>query len=123
MTVEEALHFFENVPASAGRWSIQRRGAVTSAWAAVHNPVRRRRSGLPGNRVEQEKHGKTIYILDNPTTGLHCRCAQTDGDTAQVSSDGYDANTVIDHTPSTIRFHFQNLIIIMKRHRLKVINK
>ena len=75
MTVEEAMHFFENVP------SIRRKmetlydvglSYITSG-TAVHDAVRRRSTAYQaGNGTESRRStGKTIYILDEPTTGLH----------------------------------------------------
>ena len=81
MTVEEACTFFENIP------KIHRKiktlvdvglGYIT-AGPERHDPFRRRgAAGEAGAGTGQAgRPGKTVYILDEPTTGLHVDgCAQ-----------------------------------------------
>ena len=74
MTVEEALRFFENVPAIAGKL----RRSTTWAWRTCGwGRTRTTLSGGEAQRVKLARElakratGRTLYILDEPTTGLH----------------------------------------------------
>ena len=74
MTVEEALKFFENVPSIARK--IQTLYDVGLSYIRLGQPS----TELSGGEAQRIKlaaelskrgTGKTIYILDEPTTGLH----------------------------------------------------
>ena len=75
MTVEEALHFFENVPCI--RRKIETLYDVGLSYIRLGQPSttafrRRGAADQAGHRTESRRStGKTIYILDEPTTGLH----------------------------------------------------
>lgn len=74
MTVEEALEFFENIPPIKGRLQtlydvglayikLGQSSVTLSGGEAQRVKLSRELSGRPS--------GKTLYILDEPTTGLH----------------------------------------------------
>ena len=74
MTVEEALHFFENVP------SIRRKMETLYDVGLSYIRLGQSSTQLSGGEAQRIKlatelsrrsTGKTIYILDEPTTGLH----------------------------------------------------
>lgn len=74
MTVEEALHFFENIPILRNK--LQTLYDVGLSYIKVGQPATTL-SGGEAQRVKLSKElsrratGKTLYILDEPTTGLH----------------------------------------------------
>jgi excinuclease ABC subunit A len=74
MTVEEALRFFQNVPAVAAR--LQTLTDVGLAYIHLGQNATTL-SGGEAQRVKlarelaRQSHGRTLYILDEPTTGLH----------------------------------------------------
>jgi excinuclease ABC subunit A len=74
MTVEEALHFFENIPSIRNK--LQTLYDVGLSYIKVGQPATTL-SGGEAQRVKLSKElskkatGKTLYILDEPTTGLH----------------------------------------------------
>ncbi|MDE2262259.1 MAG: excinuclease ABC subunit UvrA [Gammaproteobacteria bacterium] len=74
MTVEEALRFFQSVPAVAGK--LQTLADVGLAYIHLGQNATTL-SGGEAQRVKlsrelaRQTHGRTLYILDEPTTGLH----------------------------------------------------
>ncbi|MDO4318565.1 MAG: excinuclease ABC subunit UvrA [Lachnospiraceae bacterium] len=74
MTIEEAVHFFENVPSI--RRKIETLNEVGLSYLKLGHPSTLL-SGGEAQRIKlatelaRRSTGKTIYILDEPTTGLH----------------------------------------------------
>jgi excinuclease ABC subunit A len=74
MSVEEALEFFENVPRVCAR--LQTLYDVGLAYIQIGQPATEL-SGGEAQRIKLARElsrrstGKTLYILDEPTTGLH----------------------------------------------------
>jgi excinuclease ABC subunit A len=74
MTVEDALEFFSNIPAIRNRLATLQ--AVGLGYVMLGQPATTL-SGGEAQRVKLSKElsrrstGKTVYILDEPTTGLH----------------------------------------------------
>ena len=74
MTVEEALHFFEHVPSI--RRKMETLYDVGLSYIRLGQPSTQL-SGGEAQRIKlatelsKRSTGKTIYILDEPTTGLH----------------------------------------------------
>lgn len=96
MTVEEAMHFFENVP------SIRRKMETLYDVGLSYIRLGQPSTTLSGGEAQRIKlatelskrsTGKTVYILDEPTTGLHFADVHELTEILQrLSSDG---NTVI----------------------------
>ncbi len=74
MTIEEGLHFFENLPSI--RRKLQTLFDVGIGYVKIGQPATQL-SGGEAQRVklstelQRRATGKTMYILDEPTTGLH----------------------------------------------------
>ena len=96
MTVEEALEFFENVPSI--RRKIETLNDVGLSYVRLGQPSTTL-SGGEAQRVKlatelsRRSTGKTIYILDEPTTGLHFADVHKLIDILQRLTDG--GNTVV----------------------------
>ena len=74
MTIDEAYHFFENIPSIKNKLDLLRR--VGLGYVKLGQPATTL-SGGEAQRIKLSKElskratGKTLYILDEPTTGLH----------------------------------------------------
>ncbi len=74
MTVEEAMHFFENVPSI--RRKMETLYDVGLSYIRLGQPSTQLSGGEAqriklASELSKRSTGKTIYILDEPTTGLH----------------------------------------------------
>ncbi len=74
MTVEEALPFFENIPSIANKLSTLQK--VGLGYVKLGQPATTLSGGEAqriklASELSKRSTGKTVYILDEPTTGLH----------------------------------------------------
>ena len=74
MTVEEALHFFENIPPI--RRKLQTLYDVGLGYIQLGQPATTLSGGEAqrvklASELQRRSTGRTFYILDEPTTGLH----------------------------------------------------
>lgn len=106
MTVEEALEFFENVP------SIQRKIQTLYDVGLSYVKLGQPSTTLSGGEAQRIKlatelsrksTGKTIYILDEPTTGLHFADVHKLVTILQRLADGGNTVVVIEHNLDVIK--------------------
>ena len=106
MTVEEALHFFENVP------SIQRKIQTLYDVGLGYVKLGQPSTELSGGEAQRIKlatelsrrsTGRTIYVLDEPTTGLHFEDVNKLVDILRKLSDGGNTVVVIEHNLDVIK--------------------
>ena len=106
MTVEEALPFFENVPSI--RQKIQTLYDVGLSYVKLGHPS----TELSGGEAQRIKlatelskrgTGKTIYILDEPTTGLHFADVHKLIDILQRLTEAGNSVLVIEHNLDVIK--------------------
>ena len=106
MTVEEALHFFENVP------SIRRKMETLYDVGLSYIRLGQPSTQLSGGEAQRIKlatelskrgTGKTIYVLDEPTTGLHFADVHKLVEILRKLSDGGNTVVVIEHNLDVIK--------------------
>ena len=106
MTVEEALTFFENVP------SIQRKIQTLYDVGLSYVKLGQPSTELSGGEAQQIKlaaelsrrsTGRTIYILDEPTTGLHFADVQKLIEILHRLAEGGNTVVVIEHNLDVIK--------------------
>ena len=106
MTVEEALKFFENVP------SIARKIATLNDVGLSYIRLGQPSTELSGGEAQRIKlatelsrrgTGKTIYILDEPTTGLHFADVHKLVEILHRLADGGNTVVVIEHNLDVIK--------------------
>lgn len=106
MTVEEALHFFENVP------SIRRKLETLNDVGLSYIKLGQSSTTLSGGEAQRIKlaaelsrrsTGKTIYILDEPTTGLHFADVQKLIEILHRLADNGNTVVVIEHNLDVIK--------------------
>ena len=106
MTVEEAVTFFENMP------SIRRKIATLYDVGLTYVKLGQPSTTLSGGEAQRIKlatelsrrsTGKTIYILDEPTTGLHFADVHKLVDILHRLADGGNTVVVIEHNLDVIK--------------------
>ncbi len=106
MTVEEAVHFFEHVPSI--RRKIETLNDVGLSYLKLGHPS----TSLSGGEAQRIKlatelsrrsTGRTIYILDEPTTGLHFADVEKLVDILKRLADGGNTVVVIEHNLDVIK--------------------
>ena len=106
MTVEEALIFFENVPSIKRK--IQTLYDVGLSYIRLGQPSTEL-SGGEAQRIKlaaelsKRSTGKTIYILDEPTTGLHFADVHKLVEILKRLSEGGNTVVVIEHNLDVIK--------------------
>lgn len=106
MTVEEALTFFENVPSIKRK--IQTLYDVGLSYIRLGQPSTEL-SGGEAQRIKlatelsKRSTGKTIYILDEPTTGLHFADVHKLVEILKRLSEGGNTVVVIEHNLGVIK--------------------
>ena len=106
MTIEEAVHFFENVPSI--RRKIETLNDVGLSYLKLGHPSTTL-SGGEAQRIKlatelsRRSTGKTIYILDEPTTGLHFADVHKLVDILQRLTEGGNTVVVIEHNLDVIK--------------------
>lgn len=106
MTVEEAVPFFENIP------SIKRKIETLYDVGLSYVKLGQPSTTLSGGEAQRIKlatelskrgTGKTIYVLDEPTTGLHFADVQKLVEILQRLADGGNTVVVIEHNLDVIK--------------------
>lgn len=106
MTVEEALGFFENIPSI--RKKIETLYDVGLSYIRLGQPSTEL-SGGEAQRIKlatelsRRSTGKTIYILDEPTTGLHFADVHKLVDILKRLTEGGNTVVVIEHNLDVIK--------------------
>ena len=106
MTVEEALEFFKNVPSIERK--IQTLYDVGLSYVKLGQPSTEL-SGGEAQRIKlatelsKRSTGKTIYILDEPTTGLHFADVHKLVEILKRLSEGGNTVVVIEHNLDVIK--------------------
>ena len=106
MTVEEALPFFENLPSI--RRKIETLNDVGLSYIKLGQPSTTL-SGGEAQRIKlatelsKRSTGRTIYILDEPTTGLHFADVHKLVDILHRLADGGNTVVVIEHNLDVIK--------------------
>lgn len=106
MTVDEALEFFENIPAIAGKLqTIQEVGLgyiKLGQSATTFSGGEAQRIKL-ATELARRSTGKTLYILDEPTTGLHTDDVKRLLDILGRLVDGGNSMIIIEHNLHVIK--------------------
>jgi excinuclease ABC subunit A len=106
MNVEEALEFFENIP------KIKRKLETLSEVGLAYITLGQPSTQLSGGEAQRIKlatelskraTGKTLYILDEPTTGLHVDDVKKLIEVLQKLVDGGNTVVVIEHNLDVIK--------------------
>ena len=106
MTVEEGLSFFENIPKIKRK--MQTLCDVGLGYVKIGQPSTQL-SGGEAQRVKlatelsRRSTGKTLYILDEPTTGLHTADVHKLIDVLDILADSGNTVVVIEHNLDVIK--------------------
>jgi excinuclease ABC subunit A len=106
MTVSEALEYFENIPAVANK--LRTLEEVGLGYIRLGQPATQL-SGGEAQRVKLSSElsrratGRTVYILDEPTTGLHFADIERLLHVLQRLADGGNSIVVIEHNLDVIK--------------------
>jgi excinuclease ABC subunit A len=106
MTVEEGLHFFENIPPI--RRKLQTLYDVGLGYAHLGQPATTLSGGEAqrvklASELQRRSTGRTFYILDEPTTGLHFDDVRQLLIVLQRLVDGGNTVLVIEHNLDVIK--------------------
>lgn len=106
MTVEQAVEFFENIP------KINRKVKILNEVGLGYITLGQHATTLSGGEAQRVKlseelskkdTGKTIYILDEPTTGLHFKDIQKLLEVLQKLADKGNTVLIIEHNLDVIK--------------------
>ncbi|MEG0371091.1 MAG: excinuclease ABC subunit UvrA [Clostridium sp.] len=106
MTIEEALEFFENIPKIKNK--LQTLSDVGLSYVKLGQPSTQL-SGGEAQRVKlatelsKRSTGKTLYILDEPTTGLHIEDVKRLIGIIQRLAEGGNTIVIIEHNLDVIK--------------------
>jgi excinuclease ABC subunit A len=105
LTVDQALPLLENFPAIANKLrTLQDVGSATSSWAVGDDAVGRRGAAREaGEGAVEARHRPTLYILDEPTTGLHFEDTRKLLDVLTKLVDQGNTIVVIEHNLDVIK--------------------
>ena len=106
MTVDEAVEFFENLPSIANK--LKTLQEVGLGYIRLGQPATTF-SGGEAQRIKlatelaRRSTGKTLYILDEPTTGLHSADVKRLLSILQQLVDGGNSMVIIEHNLDVIK--------------------
>lgn len=106
MTIEEALEFFKNVPRIANKLQVLQDvglGYVKLGQSATTLSGGEAQRVKLATELSRRSTGKTLYILDEPTTGLHTADIHKLLEILQRLVDGGDSVVVIEHNLDVIK--------------------
>ena len=106
MTVDEAVEFFENVPALKRR--IETIQEVGLGYVRLGQPSTELSGGEAqrmkiASELSKKSTGRTVYILDEPTTGLHFADVHRLTDILRRLTEGGNTVVVIEHNLDVIK--------------------
>ena len=106
MTIEEAVEFFKNVPRIANKLQVLQDvglGYVKLGQSATTLSGGEAQRVKLATELSRRSTGKTLYILDEPTTGLHTADIHRLLEILQRLVDGGDSVVVIEHNLDVIK--------------------
>lgn len=106
MTIEEAVEFFKNVPRIANKLQVLQNvglGYVKLGQSATTLSGGEAQRVKLATELSRRSTGKTLYILDEPTTGLHTADIHRLLEILQRLVDGGDSVVVIEHNLDVIK--------------------